>query len=58
MDRKLVDKLEKEVADAIIDIVARLGLRHLPLLPSHQTIRLMAKAAVVVYETAVENNEG
>ena len=57
MDRKLVDKLEKEVEDAIIDIVARLGLRHLPLLPSQQTMRRMAKAAVAVYETEVEGEQ-
>jgi hypothetical protein len=28
--------------------------RRVPVLPSHRTIHLMAKAAVVVYETAVE----
>ena len=31
--------------------------RRIPLLPSHRTIHLMAKAAVVVYETAVEVSE-
>ena len=30
-------------------------LKKLPLLPSQQTMHLMAKAAVTVYETAVEN---
>jgi len=31
-----------------------MGLRKLPLLPSRHTMHLMAKAAVAVYEAAVE----
>ena len=32
-----------------------MGLKKLPLLPSRQTMHLMAKSAVTVYEAAVEN---
>jgi hypothetical protein len=45
-------KLEKEIENAIMEVIGRLGLRHLPLLPTQATMHLMAKAAVVVYETA------
>jgi hypothetical protein len=55
MDERTVGKLEDELEDAIAGVVARLGLRKLPLLPSQQTMHLMAKAAVAVYESAVEN---
>ena len=34
----------------------KMGLKKLPLLPSRQTMHLMAKAAVTVYEAAVENH--
>ncbi len=54
MDQKTVDKLEQEVEQAIAGVVARLGLKRLPLLPSHQTMRMMAKAAVAVYEAAAD----
>jgi hypothetical protein len=56
MDHKLVEKLEREIEDAIRGVVA--GHRkppRLPLLPSHHTIHLMAKAAVAVYEAAAES---
>ena len=55
MDEKTVGKLERELEEAIAAVVARLGLRRLPLLPSQQTMHLMSKAAVAVYEAAVEN---
>jgi hypothetical protein len=55
MDEKTVAKLERELEEAIAAVVARLGLRRLPLLPSRQTMHLMSKAAVAVYESAVEN---
>lgn len=54
-DEKTVRKLEHELEEAIAGVVACLGLRRLPLLPSQQTMDLMAKAAVAVYEPAVEN---
>jgi hypothetical protein len=57
MDEKTVRRLEHDLEDAIARVVARLGRRRLPLLPSQQTMHLMAKAAVAVYESAVENQQ-
>ena len=55
MDPKTVEKLEGKIEEAIAEIIVKMGVRKLPLLPSHQTMHLMAKAAVAVYEAAVEN---
>lgn len=55
MDAKIVERLEEKIEEAIADVTAKMGLKKLPLLPSQQTMHLMAKAAVTVYETAVEN---
>ena len=55
MEQRIVRKLENDIEEAVAAVISRLGLRHLPLLPSQQTMHLMAKAAVTVYETAVEN---
>lgn len=55
MDQKTVEKLEKRLHESIAEAIAQMGLKRLPLLPSHDTIHLMAKAAVAVYESAVEN---
>ena len=47
--------LERELEKAIADVVVvRLGLKSLPLMPPRETIQMMAKAAVAVYEGAVE----
>jgi hypothetical protein len=54
MDQKKVRKLEQELVKAIVEIVCRLGLRRLPLLPSHKTMQGMARAAVAVYEAEVD----
>ncbi len=54
MDRKQAHKLEQELAKAIVEVVCRLGLRRLPLLPSHKTMQEMARAAVAVYEAEVD----
>ena len=56
LDEKTVRKLERELERAIAEVVARLGVRRLPLLPSQQTMHLMAKAATAVYESAVDNH--
>ncbi len=58
MDQKVVSALEEDIEGAILGLITK-GVkgRRIPLLPSHQTIHLMAKAAVVVYETAVEVSE-
>jgi hypothetical protein len=57
MDPKTVRKLEEALEEPILDVVCRLGLKKLPLLPSHGTVQMMAKAAVAVYEAAVEEHE-
>ncbi len=57
MDPKTVRKLERKLEEAIADVMGRLGLKKLPLLPSHHTMEMMAKAAVAVYEAAVEEHE-
>ena len=57
MERKTVSLLERKIEAAVADVVVGLGLRKLPLLPSRDTMRLMAKAAVAVYEAAAEDSE-
>jgi malic enzyme len=57
MDPRTVSKLEQKILEAIFEIVVKMGLKKLTLLPSHQTVHLMAKAAVAVYEAAVENSK-
>ena len=57
MDPKTVCKLEKALEKPILDVICRLGLGKLPILPSHSTVQMMAKAAVAVYEVAVEEHE-
>lgn len=56
MDPKTVKKLEDKIEEAIAEvIVVKMGLKKLPLLPARQTMHLMAKAAVSVYEAVVEH---
>jgi MinD-like ATPase involved in chromosome partitioning or flagellar assembly len=57
MDPKIVRKLEKALEKPIADVIRRLGRKKLPLLPSRHTVEMMAKAAVAVYEAAVEEHE-
>lgn len=57
MDQKAVRKLEKVIEKAVADVVCRLGLRELPVLPSQDTIHLMAKAAAAIYKRAAEGHE-
>jgi hypothetical protein len=57
MDQKTVEKLEGKIEEAIAEIIVKMGLKRLPLLPARHTMRLMAKAAVAVYEAAVENQQ-
>ena len=56
MDPKTVEKLEDKIEEAIADVVVKMGRKRLPLLPSGHTFQMMAKAAVAVYEAAVENH--
>ncbi len=55
MDQKTVEKLEEKIEESVAEVIVKMGLRKLPLLPSRYTIQMMAKAAVAVYEAAVEN---
>ena len=55
MDPKIVEKLEDKIEEAIAEIIVKMGLKRLPLLPSRHTMHLMAEAAVAVYEAAVES---
>jgi len=57
MNEKTVRSLEKGIKTAFLEVITDMGLKRLLLLPSHQTMHLMAKAAVAVYEAAVENHE-
>lgn len=55
MGQKAIEKLEEKIEEAIAEVIVKMGLKKLPLLPDHRTMHLMAKAAVTVYEAAVEN---
>jgi hypothetical protein len=55
MDPKIVEKLETKLEEAIAEAIVKMGLKRLPFLPSRHTFQMMAKAAVAVYEAAVEN---
>ena len=55
MDHETVRQLEDEIATAVSRAMKKMGRKKLPLLPSEQTVHLMSKAAVTVFEAAVEN---
>ena len=57
LDQRTVAQMEQELLEAIVKVIVSMGLKRLPLLPSHHTMHLMAKAATAVYESAVENNQ-
>ena len=57
MDPKTVEKLEEKIEEAIAEIIVKMGERRLPLIPSQFTFQMMAKAAVTVYEAAVEQHQ-
>ena len=54
MEPKTVAKFESKFEEALIQVIMSMGLKQLPLLPAHHTVKMMAKAAVAVYETAVD----
>ena len=59
MEQKTVRKLENEIEQAIAEVVVVRNKKwKYPLMPSQQTMHLMAKAATAVYEAAVENDKG
>ena len=45
MDQKTVKKLEEKIEEAIAEIIVKMGLKKLSLLPARHTMHLMAKAA-------------
>ena len=47
--------LERKSEEAIAEIIVKMDLKKLPLLPARRTLHLMAKAAMTEYEAAVEN---
>lgn len=55
MDAATVEKLEEKIEDAIAQVIVKMGLKKLPPLLSRHTFQMMAKSAVAVYESAVEN---
>jgi hypothetical protein len=55
MDQKTVEQLEGKIEEATAEIIVKMGLKKLPILPTRHTMHLMAKASVMVYEAAVEN---
>jgi hypothetical protein len=55
MDPKAVEKPEEKIEKAVAEVIVKMGLKKLPLLPSRHTFQMMAKAAVAVYEAVVEN---
>lgn len=55
MDQTTIRNLEDEIEEAIGEMMAKLGPKHIPFRPSKQTMHLMAKAAVTIYEAADEN---
>ncbi len=55
MDPRIVAKLEENLEAAIAELIRKRGPDTLPLQPARRTLHLMAKAAVTVYEAAVEN---
>jgi MinD-like ATPase involved in chromosome partitioning or flagellar assembly len=57
MEQKTVEKPEIENEEAIAEIIMKMGIKRLPLVPSRLTMHLMAKAAVAVYEAVVENDD-
>ena len=54
MDHKTVEKLEGKIEEAIAEIIVKMGLKKLPLLPARHIMHLMAKAAVTVYQAGRE----
>ena len=58
MEQRIVRRLERELEEAIADVViVRNGSWKYPLLPSRHTLQMMAKAAAAVYEVAAERHE-
>ncbi|QDU92640.1 hypothetical protein [Lignipirellula cremea] len=57
MEPQTVERLEEKIEEALAEIFVKRGIKKLPLLPDRRTMHLMAKAAVTVYEAAIENRQ-
>jgi len=57
MDPQTVEKLETKIEEAVAEVIVKMGEKRLPLIPSQFTFQMMAKAAVAVYESAVEQHQ-
>lgn len=57
MEPKTVERLEAKIEEAITEVVLKMGLKKLPLLPARQTFQMMAKAAVAVYEAVAADEQ-
>lgn len=55
MNPEVVRALEDKIEEAVAAVLKEMGRKRLPLVPSRPTCHMMAKAAVAVYEAAVEN---
>ena len=58
MKPDLIQKLEELIEQAIADALESKNIKTLPLKPRREITHLMAKAAVAVYEGAVEGRDG
>ena len=57
MEQRIVRKLEREFEGALAEVViVRNHKRKYPAVPSKHTVRMMAKAAVAVYEAVVDDS--
>ena len=58
MNPDLIEKLEEVLEQAIADALESKKIKKLPVKPRREVTHLMAKAAVAVYEGAVEGRDG
>ena len=57
MDQKTDEKLEGRLEETIAEVIMKMGLKKLPLLPARHTMQMMAKAAVAVYEAVADEDQ-
>ena len=58
MDPQTVHRLEDDIEQAIAEVMMRMGLERLPLVPSQRTMPPMAKAAVAVLAAVANEQHG
>ena len=57
MDQKTDEKLEGRLEETIAEVIMKMGLKKLPLLPARHTMQMMSKAAVAVYEAVADEDQ-